>query len=83
MIATATPAVDHYCQRFQPNSFDPSRCSSCLRPSRMHITVNAVSTATSTAAAAAAADEDNEDDNNDDDDDGGGQWDGSQYSVRP
>lgn len=77
MNATAAPVVDHYCQRFQPNSFDPSRCSSCLRPRRMHIAINGISA----APAATAADEDNLDYDNDDDADGG-QWDGSQYWVR-
>lgn len=83
MIATAVPAGDHYCQGFQPNSFDPSRCSSCLRPRHMHITLNNIYSAP--AATAAADDEYNEDetkDYNKDDDADGGQWDGSQYWVR-
>lgn len=73
MIAMAAHAVENYCRRFQPNSFDPSRCSSCLRPRRMHVT--------GIPAAPAAADEDSEDFDNDDDANGG-QWDGSQYWVR-
>ncbi|KAM9769374.1 uncharacterized protein ACNS7B_021632 [Menidia menidia] len=28
---------DHYCRQFQPNTFDPSRCSACLRPNHMHL----------------------------------------------
>uniref|UniRef100_A0A1A8N0D1 PH domain-containing protein n=1 Tax=Nothobranchius pienaari TaxID=704102 RepID=A0A1A8N0D1_9TELE len=32
----APPAEDFYCRRFKPNTFDPARCSSCLRPSHMH-----------------------------------------------
>lgn len=40
------PAEDYYCRQFQPNTFDPSRCSSCLRPDHMHVG--------STPAAAAA-----------------------------
>lgn len=31
------PAEDCYCCQFQPNTFDPSRCSSCLRPDHMHV----------------------------------------------
>lgn len=81
MTATAAPTVDHYCQWFQPNSFDLSRCSSCLRPRRMHVTVTVNGISAAPAATAAADDEDNEDYNNDDDADGG-QRDGSQYLVR-
>ncbi|XP_008275845.1 uncharacterized protein LOC103354298 [Stegastes partitus] len=33
----APPAEDYYCRQFKPNSFDPSRCSSCLRPDHMHL----------------------------------------------
>ncbi|XP_077428260.1 uncharacterized protein LOC144055813 [Vanacampus margaritifer] len=31
------PSEDCYCRRFQPNTFDPSRCSACLRPDHMHL----------------------------------------------
>lgn len=85
MIAMAAPTVDQYCQGFRPNSFDPSRCSSCLRPCHMHITVNSNSSAPDATAAAADDDEDNEDetkDYNKDDDADGGRWDGSQDWVR-
>ncbi|GLD66366.1 myosin phosphatase Rho-interacting protein-like protein, partial [Lates japonicus] len=37
----APPAEDYYCPRFQPNTFDPSRCSSCLRPDHMHFSTTA------------------------------------------
>ncbi|CAJ1053496.1 myosin phosphatase Rho-interacting protein-like [Xyrichtys novacula] len=37
---TAPPAEDYYCRQFQPNTFDPSRCSSCLRPDHMHLCTN-------------------------------------------
>ncbi|KAK2816926.1 hypothetical protein Q5P01_025117 [Channa striata] len=33
----ASPAEDNYCQQFQPNTFDSSRCSACLRPDHMHL----------------------------------------------
>eukprot|EP00064_Thunnus_orientalis_P016782 superscaffoldBa00003403_g16853 len=33
----APPGEDYYCRRFQPNTFDSSRCSSCLRPAHMHL----------------------------------------------
>lgn len=33
----APPAEDPYCRQFHPNTFDPSRCGSCLRPDRMHL----------------------------------------------
>nr|XP_020452751.1 uncharacterized protein LOC109958446 [Monopterus albus] len=36
----APPAEDYYCCQFQPNTFDPSRCSSCLRPDHMHLSTN-------------------------------------------
>ncbi|KAG7486158.1 hypothetical protein JOB18_026176 [Solea senegalensis] len=36
----APPAEDYYCYHFQPNTFDPSRCSSCLRPDHMHLSSN-------------------------------------------
>ncbi|XP_049424547.1 myosin phosphatase Rho-interacting protein-like [Epinephelus fuscoguttatus] len=49
----APPAEDYYCHQFQPNTFDPSRCSSCLRPDHMHLSSN-----TATTAAAAAAQQD-------------------------
>ncbi|KAM7008651.1 uncharacterized protein LKV04_000747 [Tautogolabrus adspersus] len=45
------PPADYYCRQFQPNTFDPSRCSSCLRPDHMHLS-------TDTAAAAAAGQDD-------------------------
>ncbi|XP_019717693.1 TRIO and F-actin-binding protein-like isoform X1 [Hippocampus comes] len=31
------PSEDCYCRHFQPNTFDPSRCSACLRPGHMHL----------------------------------------------
>ncbi|XP_042287665.1 myosin phosphatase Rho-interacting protein-like isoform X1 [Thunnus maccoyii] len=31
------PVEDYYCRRFQPNTFDSSRCSTCLRPAHMHL----------------------------------------------
>ncbi|KAM7394139.1 hypothetical protein PAMP_020958 [Pampus punctatissimus] len=43
----APPAEDYYCRRFQPNTFDSSRCSACLRPDHMHLS-------SSTSAPAAA-----------------------------
>ncbi|XP_032391479.1 serine/arginine repetitive matrix protein 5 [Etheostoma spectabile] len=36
----APPAEDRYCRQFQPNTFDPSRCSACLRPDHMHLSSN-------------------------------------------
>ncbi|XP_051241612.1 serine/arginine repetitive matrix protein 5-like [Dicentrarchus labrax] len=36
----APPAEDFYCRQFLPNTFDPSRCSSCLRPDHMHLSCN-------------------------------------------
>lgn len=36
----APPAVDYYCRKFQPNTFDPSRCSCCLRPEHMHLSTS-------------------------------------------
>ncbi|KAM7419099.1 hypothetical protein PAMA_016288 [Pampus argenteus] len=33
----APPAEDYYCRWFQPNTFDSSRCSACLRPDHMHL----------------------------------------------
>ncbi|XP_044045033.1 myosin phosphatase Rho-interacting protein-like [Siniperca chuatsi] len=41
----APPAEDYYCRQFQPNTFDPSRCSSCLRPDHMHLSSNTRPTA--------------------------------------
>lgn len=43
----APPAEDYYCSRFQPNSFDSSRCGACLRPDHMHL----MSSTSPTAAA--------------------------------
>ncbi|XP_035992503.1 uncharacterized protein LOC118563032 [Fundulus heteroclitus] len=37
----APPVEDHYCSQFQPNTFDPSRCRSCLRPNHMHLSTTA------------------------------------------
>ncbi|XP_074520916.1 uncharacterized protein LOC141786091 [Halichoeres trimaculatus] len=54
----APPAVDYYCRQFRPNTFDPSRCSSCLRPDHMHLSTN--------ATAAAGQDEAHEWDEDDD-----------------
>ncbi|KAK7929987.1 hypothetical protein WMY93_006382 [Mugilogobius chulae] len=31
------PTLDYYCRGFQPNTFDPSRCGTCLRPDHMHL----------------------------------------------
>lgn len=36
----APPTVDLYCRSFQPNTFDPSRCSACLRPDHMHLSTS-------------------------------------------
>uniref|UniRef100_UPI0037E7401C serine/arginine repetitive matrix protein 1-like n=1 Tax=Semicossyphus pulcher TaxID=241346 RepID=UPI0037E7401C len=36
----APPAADFYCRQFQPNTFDPSRCRSCLRPDHMHLSTD-------------------------------------------
>ncbi|XP_034450445.1 myosin phosphatase Rho-interacting protein-like isoform X1 [Hippoglossus hippoglossus] len=57
----APPAEDHYCRQFQPNTFDPSRCSSCLRPDHMHLSSKAA------AAAAPQQESPHESDTNDDD----------------
>ncbi|MED6251307.1 hypothetical protein ATANTOWER_027783 [Ataeniobius toweri] len=68
----APPAEDYYCWQFQPNTFDPSRCRSCLRPNHMHL-----STTTSEYANAAelhdlqemgVGDNNNDEDNNYEDD---------------
>ncbi|MED6273778.1 hypothetical protein CHARACLAT_009924 [Characodon lateralis] len=68
----APPAEDYYCWQFQPNTFDPSRCRSCLRPNHMHL-----STTTSEHANAAelhdlqemgVGDKNNDEDNNYEDD---------------
>ncbi|XP_077574476.1 uncharacterized protein LOC144197753 [Stigmatopora nigra] len=37
LTGTALLSEDCYCRRFQPNTFDPSRCSACLRPDHMHL----------------------------------------------
>ncbi|XP_070777221.1 myosin phosphatase Rho-interacting protein-like [Enoplosus armatus] len=58
----APPAEDYYCRQFQPNTFDPSRCSSCLRPDHMHHSSN-----TNAAAAAAQQDDSQEWDADDED----------------
>lgn len=36
----APPTADYYCRKFQANTFDPSRCGSCLRPDHMHLSIN-------------------------------------------
>ncbi|AWP05762.1 Hypothetical protein SMAX5B_007465 [Scophthalmus maximus] len=41
----APPAENDYCCQFRPNTFDPARCSSCLRPDHMHLSINAVTAA--------------------------------------
>ncbi|KAI3353286.1 hypothetical protein L3Q82_019825 [Scortum barcoo] len=41
------PAEDYYCRQFQPNAFDPSRCSCCLRPDHMHLSSNTTAAASS------------------------------------
>lgn len=45
MIHTAPPTVGYYCQRFEPNTFDPSHCSSCMQPDHMHLTSNTTAVA--------------------------------------
>ncbi|XP_068452519.1 TRIO and F-actin-binding protein-like [Clinocottus analis] len=47
----APPAEDLYCRQFQPNTFDPSRCSCCMRPDHMHLSGNAAAAAAAAAAA--------------------------------
>uniref|UniRef100_A0AAQ4Q1J7 Uncharacterized protein n=1 Tax=Gasterosteus aculeatus aculeatus TaxID=481459 RepID=A0AAQ4Q1J7_GASAC len=42
----APPAEDPYCRQFHPNTFDPSRCGSCLRPDRMHLGDQSITAAT-------------------------------------
>uniref|UniRef100_A0AAV2LME6 PH domain-containing protein n=1 Tax=Knipowitschia caucasica TaxID=637954 RepID=A0AAV2LME6_KNICA len=36
----AASILDYYCRGFQPNTFDPSRCGSCLRPDYMHLNIS-------------------------------------------
>ncbi|KAF7665082.1 hypothetical protein LDENG_00154600 [Lucifuga dentata] len=36
------PCVDNYCRQFQPNTFDASRCGSCLLPGHMHLSTTVI-----------------------------------------
>ncbi|XP_015257946.1 PREDICTED: uncharacterized protein LOC107102975 [Cyprinodon variegatus] len=65
----APPAEDRYCCRFQPNAFDPSRCSSCLRPNHMHLSGTAVENASELDNLHEQAEGDNKSDEDEDDDD--------------